>query len=193
MNDHESDARERVLDVAEKLFVEKGYAPVKLKHIADTLQMKQSSLYYYAPKGKEELFVLVMERSFTRHQAGIEAAIRSGGTWEQSLRQVGYWLLSQPPMNFGRMFTSDMPALSEASATHLMEVSSRALFTPLEGLFERGVAEGEIQVPSTELMAGLLLAMVGSIQSSLDEWFTQTTRLKMVDDMIDVMLHGIKR
>ena len=81
MNDHESDARERVLDVAEKLFVEKGYAPVKLKHIADTLGMKQSSLYYYAPKGKEELFVLVMERSFTRHQAGIEAAIGKGGTW----------------------------------------------------------------------------------------------------------------
>jgi AcrR family transcriptional regulator len=59
-----------ILDAAERLFAERGYAAVKMHDIARAVDMRHASLYYYAPAGKEQLYVEVMERNFNRHRAG---------------------------------------------------------------------------------------------------------------------------
>jgi len=58
-----SDASARVLDAAEQLFIQHGYAAVTLRTIADALGMRQASLYYHFPEGKEQLFVAMATRS----------------------------------------------------------------------------------------------------------------------------------
>jgi AcrR family transcriptional regulator len=50
------DSTQRVLDVAEGLFIDRGYHAITLRDIADELGIKQASLYYHFPGGKEELF-----------------------------------------------------------------------------------------------------------------------------------------
>lgn len=52
--------RENLLDTAEQLFTSRGYTAVTLKDIAKALGIKQASLYYHFPLGKEDLYVEVM-------------------------------------------------------------------------------------------------------------------------------------
>ena len=51
-----SAARERVLDVAEALFAERGLARVTMREIAHAACMRHASLYHHAPGGKEQLY-----------------------------------------------------------------------------------------------------------------------------------------
>jgi len=48
---------------------------VSMRDIADALAMRQASLYYHVPEGKEQLYVEVAMRNLRRHQAGINQAI----------------------------------------------------------------------------------------------------------------------
>ena len=48
-----SEARERVLDGAAKLFTERGYAAVTLRDIAAEVGIRHTSLYHHVPGGKE--------------------------------------------------------------------------------------------------------------------------------------------
>jgi len=108
-----SDARERVLDVAERLFHERGYKAVTMRDIADRLDIRQASLYYHAPGGKEELYAMVLERSMERHRQGLEAALMEAGPdLSDQLQAAAKWLLSQPPIHLSRILTSDLPTLS---------------------------------------------------------------------------------
>ncbi len=51
-----TDARERVLDAAERLFAERGYASVTLRDIAAEVGIRHTSLYHHVPGGKEAIF-----------------------------------------------------------------------------------------------------------------------------------------
>jgi AcrR family transcriptional regulator len=118
--DEHSEAKKRVLDVAEQLFMERGYTAVTLRDIAQALNIKQASLYYHVAGGKEALFVEVLERNLARHRAGLQAALTAAGdSLRGKLMAVAQWLFSQPPMDFGRMMHSDLPALSAEQARRL--------------------------------------------------------------------------
>ncbi|QPC84191.1 TetR/AcrR family transcriptional regulator [Phototrophicus methaneseepsis] len=187
-----SDAQTRVLDAAELLFMQHGYAAVKLRHIANELDIKQASLYYHAPGGKEELYAKVVERSLNRHKAGLEQAIDSAGDdYETQLQAAARWILSQPAMNLLRMLSSDLPALSEPVGKRLFDLSYWTLLHPVEGIFERAEKSGQIWTPHNTLLAGAFLSLIQSIQH-VDERMTVRSKDSMADDMIRVILDGLR-
>lgn len=184
-------ARERVLTTAEKLFSERGYAAVTLRDIADALGIKQASLYYHVPGGKEALFVEVTLRGMERHRAGLEAAITSGGSdLAGQLRAAARWLLSQPAMNFGRMMQSDMPAIGPEHAERLRRAANRSLLAPLEAAFAPYIEQSD--EPRTTYVAGAFLAIVESIHA-LPPSFSTRPRDAMADYLIDILVNGLER
>ena len=93
-----SDARQRVLDVAEDLFMRHGYHSITLRDVADALEMRQASLYYHFPEGKEQLFTAVATRTFERHRHGMEAAMAGApADIRAQLDAVTDWFSSSPP------------------------------------------------------------------------------------------------
>lgn len=61
----DSDAiRRRVLDAAERVFAERGYAGATTREIAETAGIRKRMLFYYVP-GKEALYRAVLERVIT--------------------------------------------------------------------------------------------------------------------------------
>src|SRR5512145_3236714 len=106
-----SEARTRILDFAEELFMKRGFSSVTLRDISVPLGLNHSSLYHHFPGGKEELFAEVLERNIRRHGEGLTAAMASSdGSLRGKLRGVAAWLLSQPPMDLLRMVKSDLKA-----------------------------------------------------------------------------------
>ncbi|MDZ7703603.1 MAG: TetR/AcrR family transcriptional regulator [Trueperaceae bacterium] len=189
-----SPARERVLDSAEKLFGERGYASVTMRDIANDLGMKQASLYYHAPGGKEALFTQVLERSLTRHQEGLERTLASARPdIRTQLHVAADWHLSQPPMNFIRMLRSDMSALPPDEAKRLSDIAYRAMITPLASIFSAAQSRNEIRSTYPDVLAGSFLATLDGIAFVRDTRETVHTPDQMAQEIIRVFLEGLYR
>ncbi len=51
--------------------MEHGYAAITLRDLAERLDIRQASLYYHFPDGKEQLYVEMAERAFQTHSEGM--------------------------------------------------------------------------------------------------------------------------
>lgn len=182
--------RARVLDAAEKLFTERGYAAVTLRDIAQAVGLNHASLYHHAPGGKEELYAEVMKRGLQRHHAGLQNAIGlAGNDWQAQLRAAAHWLVSQPPLDITRMRTSDMPALSKARAAEMERDVYRLLLAPVEDVFRR--ATGTNDPAHTMLLTGMFLFMVEGVHSAPREGNPMTPE-QMADEMVWVLVNGLQ-
>jgi len=190
-----TDARERVLQAAERLFAERGYTTVTLRDIAAAVGIRHTSLYHHVPGGKEELFIEVTERSLERHRAGLTSALaHATPNIQAQLRAVADWLLSQPPMNLVRMNNSDMPAIDPAHAERLMHAAGTALLEPIVTTLAHAHGRGEINYHNLWLIAGGLLGMIESLYSAPEGAVVESGRSReaMAYDLIDVMLNGMR-
>ncbi len=187
-----SEARERVLDAAERLFAEKGYASVTLRDIAAAVGIRHASLYHHAPGGKEELFVEVAGRNFARHREGLGAAIAGAAPDVRArLRAAADWLLSQPPMDLVRMVYSDMPSIDPAHAARLSRVAYDSLLAPIEAVLIEAREGGEIDHRNPGLIAGGLVGMIESLYAVPQHVVTRG-RQAMAHELIDALLDGLR-
>lgn len=191
-----SQARERVLNAAERLFNQRGYTAVTLRDIANELDIKQASLYHHVPGGKEQLFIEVTERTLRRHRTGLEQAIAGAGDGiEAQLHAAGAWLLSQPPMDLVRMTYSDMPAIDQVHAQRLSQDTYDALLGPIEAAIEQAHARGEIVVKNAGLIAGGVLGMIESLHAvpqHVFEYGPEYERQAMARELINTLLNGLR-
>lgn len=192
-NGNDNPARTRVLDTAQQLFHERGYKAVTMQDIAQALGMRQASLYYHAPRGKEQLFVDVASRTFERHREGLQQAIRSAGPdIRRQLLAVAGWLASQPPLNLFAMMHADMPALEYENVELLSLQAYRSLFGPLTEAFQAAQARGEIQDVSPDLLAGSFLGLMESIAYASANQPASPPRQVMAEIVIGMMLDGLR-
>lgn len=184
-----SEARERVLRAAERLFSERGYKAVTMRDIANEVGMKPASLYNHAPRGKEDLFIAITERNLARHRAGIEQAIVEAAPELRSrLRAIGRWLLSQPPTNLQRMQHSDMPAIAPAEAERLSWLAYQSILAPVAQLVREASEQGEIDRERAEMLPGTFVVAIEGVRDL--EQYTGMSEELMANTVIDLLLQG---
>jgi AcrR family transcriptional regulator len=185
-------ARARLLDAAERLFMERGYAGVALKEIAAAAGIRQASLYHHAPGGKEELYVAAVLRAIERHHAALQAMAEAPGEGlEAELLRIGLWLASEPPMHVGRILLSDLPHLAPPQAACIRDALHARANAPLLRVFERAAAAGLLRVPNPALAAGGFRAMMQAAE--LARSVSGRTREETVRGAVDLLLRGILR
>lgn len=182
----------RILDVAEALFSARGYTSVRLRDIASEIGIKHAALYYYAPGGKEQLYMDVMTRNLQRHRLGMEAAIATAGPiLRDQMRAVAHWLLSQPPINLARMEASDFPAIGSDNAQKLSLLIFDSLRVPLQDALERAQAEGTVDVQNAGLAAITFTSLVQTVRKQAEaEPVGASETSAIVDELIDMLLCG---
>ncbi len=189
-----SESRGRLLDAAESLFMERGYKAVTLRHIAEALDIKQASIYHHT-KNKESLFVEVVERSFTRHQEGLRAAINgeSDDDVEAQLRAAAKWMLAQKPVDFGRMINSDMTALKDdGQRGRLMDLGYQSLLVPIEEIFAEAFRNGCIRTMHPTTLAGGVISLISALQWA--PWYESfDERVQEANRLIDVFVNGLRK
>mgnify|MGYP006290790811 FL=1 len=184
-------ARERVLRAAEELFARHGFAGVTMRDIAQRLGIRQASLYYHAPDGKQDLYVQVVEHSMRRHRLAMERAVADAGDLREALTSAADWLLGQPLVDLFQMVRSDMAAATPEHAERLRGLAYTALMEPLRDAFDAAIARGEARPVDPLLMAGTFLATIESIDYAVHgEGATRPAR-EMAFEMIDVWLGGL--
>lgn len=188
-----SESKERVLDVAEKHFTEKGFAAVSLKDIANELGMKQASLYYHAPDGKEQLFVESLERALHKHFIGIENVLKNtNSNLDDQFLAIALWFFSQPPMDLMRMVHADMPKLPKRLANRFMEISYQSLLSPIEKIVVDAQKRGDLRSEIDETMiAGAFFSIVQSLQDVRQ--YAKQGDLALAKDAVDLLLNGARK
>jgi AcrR family transcriptional regulator len=186
------DARERVLNAAERLFLARGYTAVSMRDIAEALAVRQATLYYHAPRGKDQLFLDVVERSLARHRAGLEAAVRGAGpSLREQLHAVVHWLVSQPPVDLLRLLRIDRAALPEADSQRLLDGAHDSLISPIAQVFRAAQERGEIRTVSAVMLAGSLLAMLDWLSFPSQARYVTPPPREMAEELVDTLLDGL--
>ena len=187
-----SDSRERVLDAAEKLFMERGYASVTMRDIANLLGVRQAALYYHAPQGKEQLFREVVDRFMQRQQQGLEDVIAAAPSHlEQQLTAVMRWLVTQSPVDMIRMLRSDASHISESYAAELLRKVDQSMMRPLITVVQAAQQRGEIRPLDPHVMVGMLLAVINWIKYFDSSQAISVSTDDMIHDIIGVVLYGV--
>jgi AcrR family transcriptional regulator len=162
----DNETRTRLLNVAEELFSARGYTAVRLRDIASAMGLRHASLYYYAPTGKEGLYLEVMERTMRRHRSGLEHAIAEAGSdFRAQVYAVVHWLVSQPPLDVVRMNQADLPELAPDKAERLMALAYDSLRLPIGGAIRRAAEAGLITVPDVDMASLALVSLVESVHA----------------------------
>lgn len=188
----QSSARERVQNVAERLFAERGYKAVTLRDIAQELGIRQASLYYHFPGGKEELYVTVVERGLRAHAEGLHQAIRDAGPHlETQLRSVLTWLVTHPLVDLGRMLLADFQAVSEQHRTRLTQLALESLVLPIESMLAAAKERGETTVGNARLAAAVVLTTAEGIVATSRVIGRQPDEL--VSQALEILLSGLRR
>ncbi|MGM0557271.1 MAG: TetR/AcrR family transcriptional regulator [Myxococcota bacterium] len=193
MNANElTESKRRVLQVAERHFMERGYAAVTLLDVAEDLGIKQASLYYHAPGGKQDLFEQVMRYAMLRHAHGIEIALdESDNDARNKLEAVIRWLATQPPLPLTRILGADLRHLEERTIQELSTLANRAIFSPVRSVFERAAERGEIHEHDPDLMARAFFSVLGSASASEPDASTPEMRRKASMELLEVMFEGL--
>jgi AcrR family transcriptional regulator len=187
-------SRERVLDSAEHLFNARGYTAVSMRDIANSLAMRQASLYYHVPEGKEQLYVEVAMRNLGRHQDGIAKAVAAtkNKSLEAQLMAVATWFMNNAPLRLLSMLETDMAALTSEHAEYLVEQAYQTLFAPIATLFREAQKRGEIRAIEPVQLAGFFLSLLDGISYSSTSGFADTAVDVMIRDALDIMLNGLR-
>jgi len=187
-----SDARERVLEVAERLFGERGYNAVTLRDIAAEVGIRHASLYHHVPGGKEALFVEVTERNLHRHRIGLEKAVAQPWLdFREKLRAAADWLISQPPLDLLRMKSADMPSIQTETANRLTMLAYAVLREPIQQVLEEAQASGLIRTDKhLTLIALTFVTLIQGIHA-IPMQFVQRSQAEIVDDVVDLFLEGL--
>jgi TetR/AcrR family transcriptional regulator, cholesterol catabolism regulator len=186
-----SPARERLLAVAEQLFMEHGYAAVTLADVAGAVGIKQASLYYHVPGGKEELFAEAVRYGLRRHQSALLKAIAaSGPSLEKRLIGIIIWYLQQPPVNFSRMLMTDLASITPQLADQLREEVRTMSFMPLVELFVQAQQAGHIRTVNPFTVTGMLLGLLQSLHTARGSMHSDSR--VTAKELADIFLRGIE-
>jgi AcrR family transcriptional regulator len=186
------DSTQRVLDVAEALFMEQGYTAISLRDIADALGMKQASLYYHFPGGKEQLFMAMAERMFDRHRAGLTQALEEAGPHLQAqLAAVAAWFGSQRPLNLMGMMHADLAALTPENTERLARIAHGAVFFPLRQAIVAAAERGEIRPMHPDLLAGSFLWLMDGLRYG-ETRMGAPPREAMAEELVSLLMDGMR-
>ncbi len=193
-------SRARVLECAERLFMERGYRAVKLRDIAEALGVRPASLYYYFPGGKLDMYLEVLDAAMDRYRTGLQAAIDGAGSGlEAELDAAATYFLSQPKIDFFRMLESDLDQIEPERRGQVAKKMHRSLQGPVIDAFRREtsaehVSDDERAPHATipQLLAGSFFAIVQGIHHLRADFDIPVTKQQMASHMCRILAAGLR-
>ena len=179
---------ERILEVAMKVFRERGYHAASMQEIADAVGMQKGSLYYYI-SGKQELLFLILERAIDTITAKVEEIWASDLPPKEKLRQsvTSHVEVLSQRLDMLTILLRERHALtqSQQEAIDLKRVSYEKLF---QKILTEGVRTGEFRDLDVKIVSYGILGMC----NWLYQWYSPDGRLSARDiaDIFSRLLFG---
>ena len=167
------DTKSLIIDIATRLFQQKGYMGVGLTEILKACNISKGAFYHHFPNGKEELLITCLKSMDEAITTDIEAIFKRYQTTQEALHAMIEKLVA----NFEREGTitsytfssivSEMGTLSESVLNACSD-----LYTKIQGIYSKKlVADGF----SKETAHSIALMMTASIEGGIMLCLTQKT------------------
>jgi TetR/AcrR family transcriptional repressor of mexJK operon len=185
-------SRQRIVDIARRLFIDEGYLGVSMQQIADIAGLRKASLYHHF-RSKESLFADVMAELMDRILRDFAAVDLDDAPLEEQLRQIAlinYRQFDQPEIHRLAMdFFKHVPE-SEHTEVHDRLRSMQAVFSDI---FERAIERGEMRPINPHYAATMFFHMMMALAHQEPEFAAVPP--PPADEaaalVIDVLLHGL--
>ncbi len=163
--------RERLLEEAEALFAERGYAGASMADIARRVGIRKPSLYNYFAS-KEELFMELLTRSLEAWRAASELQQETRGSHRQRLRRhlqatIDFALASPHAMALCRLAVSQVSGELAERAGNLLLDRRQTYQEKVELFFDEAVAAGEVTDLPREVLAASWLTFLDGMLTHL--------------------------
>lgn len=140
------DSRTGILDAAERLFAERGYAATTIKHIGTAAGVNSALLYYYFAD-KERLYHDVLQRLLGTLMAEGERVFAAARSREEAIRGLvrvqGELMVSRP--HVPRLIARELVDHKAAHVSGLMTQLAAGVFRRLCDMIREGQDSGELR------------------------------------------------
>ena len=194
------ETREKILDAARELFIEKGFDGVSMRQIAQKIEYTPTTIYGHF-QDKEELFLEICHQDFAKLAASFVKVARIQDPVER-LRRIGHTYIEfglENPNHYRTMFMTQRPPVPE-EMNRLMgkgnpeEDAYEFLRATVSEAFQAGAFRDELK--DVDLIAQTMWAGVHGVISlhiakCTDNWVPWRSLKRRADLMIDSQLHGL--
>jgi AcrR family transcriptional regulator len=163
------DRQRTILDAAASAFAEAGFAGASINAILADAGVSKGAAYYYFDD-KADLFATVVERAWASVGWDVDPADLTPETWWPTLealycRQIAGF---QTDPSMWRAAKAAGPALVDPEVGPGLSRRLEPIVAVLRSLAARAVAIGVVRA---DLPPGLVAAMVGGLDTAMDQWF----------------------
>lgn len=187
-----SEARERVVNAALELFLQRGFADVSMQQIADDASITKATLYHHF-RDKQDLYLAVMRKVFTQNFAEFFERIGENGGVRTAIREMLVYILT------GKR--SDVQRLMADFGQHIDEETQQKFWAEypkpwvaLEPIVQRELSEGTLRSIDAEFAAKYIYSATAGyahvVRMSGDSAEISNDQ---IDQFTDMVLNGIVR
>jgi AcrR family transcriptional regulator len=153
--------REKILDVAARFFVERGFNAVSMREIGEACGISKAALYYHF-KAKEDLFVAILEDYLNEMDQLLAACLTADLPYQDKIRKMIMDIFSQKPEKRAliRLATQEMNNLTLESRAYFGVLYQQKFIGKITGLLKQGMDQGELKPANAELLTWILLGMM---------------------------------
>lgn len=156
------DRRDAIIDVAQRSFLENGYAATTMSGIAATLGGSKGTLWNHFPS-KEDLFAAVLVHATEAYHAGMMQILDSRGELEPTLRRFATDMLrmvtSPRSIALQRLIVTESGRFPEMGAI-FFETAPKNTRTLLAQFLTRAMEEGRLRTADPALAARTLVTLI---------------------------------
>jgi AcrR family transcriptional regulator len=185
------EGRERILDEARSLFLERGFAATSMQEIADAVGMTKPALYYHF-KDKQDLLVAVLGREMEEGHHAFSDSLTRSESLETRLEEGAAWAFSRIKGDIGRLM-SDMhrvlPAdrVAQFKCDHPMPVET--ITDVISEAIERGeISDKEDPVVLARLYVGMIFGQLAMLHG---EEIQEIEPGQLGKTIARVFIHGV--
>jgi AcrR family transcriptional regulator len=180
----------QLLEIATRLFKEKGYRSTSMQDLADALGVQKASLYYYV-HSKEELLRQLLEHAFTLVQTQIDEVYAADLTPTEKLRLAlrQHAVTMMDNLNLVSVYLHEYRNLPTKRLKHILQVRKH-YEQVLAQIMQDGIATGEFRPVNVKMAVYGLLGMLNWTH----QWFSPTGELsseEIADVLVDLALYGL--
>ncbi|MCG6188310.1 TetR/AcrR family transcriptional regulator [Maribellus maritimus] len=187
-----SEVKENIITVAQDIFMRFGFRKTTMDEIAYAARKGKSSLYYYF-KSKEEVFQAVVEKEASVLRSEIVAKVAESSSAKEKLRS--YIVVRMEGFkNWGNFYVALKDEyLSNYDFIEKIRIRyDESEVNSITQIIKDGIDGGEFKGLNAELTAKtVLIAMKGLEVPLIVGKDLETNFRKEIDDMLEILFHGI--
>lgn len=187
----EESGRDRILNVARDLFIERGFAEVSMQQIAEAANLRKASIYHHFPS-KVDLFVAVTKREIVALYEQTTAAVTESDDLVSQLRAIArVWLFEfrGDHVRMVRDVYENVPMDQQVQ----FEAELSSFIAVIADTFKRAAAAGEIRPIDPTVAAAVFFDIVSGwvYRAYADPGTMPSDPDAAVAIMTDILLFGI--